>query len=231
MKLQSNKEQLLLVRKQLDHSEENCASLEKRSKDLVTQLDASRSQCSLLAQERETLQKSLDALKADKYQLEKQRLEINSIVESLQQDYEKLQKTNYRLEKELDTVHEEKIFLQSEVDRLNQDADLREIALRGEEDRCSRMREELLTVREELNKLYLAHDVLEAQKLEADNLIYTLEKTKADYELQMEKVLGERTDVHDSLVKKETLASNLEMDKKKLLDNIKKVSNCLKCRL
>lgn len=35
--------------------------------------------------------------------------------------------------------------------------------------------------------------------------------------------MGERTDVHDSLIKKETMASNLEGDKKKLQHELKKV--------
>lgn len=75
-------------------------------------------------------------------------------------------------------MQDEKLFLQSEVDRLHQEADIREINLRGEEDRCSRIREELLSVREELNKLYLSHEMLEQQKLESDNLISALEKAR-----------------------------------------------------
>lgn len=82
------------------------------------------------------------------------------------------------MQKDIDALNDERHFLQSEVDRLNQDADLRELSLRNEEDRCSRIREELLTVREELNKLYLSHDMLEQQKLEADKLIGSLEKIK-----------------------------------------------------
>lgn len=99
-------------------------------------------------------------------------------MENLNRDYEKLQAINHKLQKELDVHHEEKIFLQNEVDRLNQDADHREMNLRAEEDRCSRMREELLVVREELNKLYLSHDLLEQQKLEADSQISSLDKSK-----------------------------------------------------
>lgn len=113
--------------------------------------------------------------------------------------------------------------MQSEVDRLNHDADLRELNLRAEEDRCSRIREELLTVREELNKLYLSHDLLEQQKLEADNLITALEKNKVENESELEKILGERADVHDSLMKKENVAATLELDKRKLLEDLKKV--------
>lgn len=45
-----------------------------------------------------------------------------------------------------------------------------------------------------------------------------------EYEIQLDKIVGERTDVHDSLVKKETIASNLELDKKKLQEDLKKVS-------
>lgn len=50
--------------------------------------------------------------------------------------------------------------------------------LRSEEDRCSKMREELLTLREDLNKAYLAKDMLEQQKLETDGLISQIEKNK-----------------------------------------------------
>lgn len=89
-----------------------------------------------------------------------------------------MQKCNCRLQKDIDSLNEERHFLQAEVDRLNHDSEMRELNLRAEEDRCSRIREELLTVREELNKLYLSHDLLEQQKLEADKLITSLEKVK-----------------------------------------------------
>lgn len=92
-----------------------------------------------------------------------------------------MQKLNSTLQKEVDTLQDEKLFLQTEVDRLNQEADIREINLRGEEDRCSRIREELLSVREELNKLYLTHDMLEQQKVEADNAISNLERAKGSW--------------------------------------------------
>lgn len=98
--------------------------------------------------------------------------------ETLNADYERLQNINNKLGKEMETLQDEKAFLQSEVDRLNQEADIREMNLRGEEDRCSRIREELLSVREELNKLYLSHDMLEQQKYEAENMIAALEKSK-----------------------------------------------------
>lgn len=52
------------------------------------------------------------------------------------------------------------------------------MSLRSEEDRCSKMREELLTLREDLNKAYLAKDMLEQQKLETDDLISQIEKGK-----------------------------------------------------
>jgi rootletin len=54
----------------------------------------------------------------------------------------------------------------------------RELNLRAEEDRCSRLREELLTLREDLNKAYLSHDMLEQQKMEADGRIAQIEKSR-----------------------------------------------------
>lgn len=171
----------MLVRKQLDNSEDNVATLEKRTKEMVSNLDMTRSQYSQLSQERDTLQHALEALKSEKSNLERTRLDLNASVDSLNHDYDRMQKNNHKLQKDLDAILADKLFLQSEVERLNQEADLREITLRGEEERCSRMREELLTVREELNKLYLSYDMLEAQKLEADNVISTLEKTKSTH--------------------------------------------------
>lgn len=100
--------------------------------------------------------------------------------ESLNADYDRAQRLNSKLQKEMEAVQDEKMFLQSEVDRLNQEVNLKEINLRAEEDHCSRMREELLSVREELNKLYLAHDMLEQQKFESESLIATLEKSKGE---------------------------------------------------
>lgn len=93
---------------------------------------------------------------------------------------------------------------------------------------CSRIREELLTVREELHKTCLSHDLLEQQKLEADTLISSLEKVKLDYEHQLGHLMGESSNVQDSLVKKETIAAALEVDKKRLQDDLKKVKleNC-----
>lgn len=40
------------------------------------------------------------------------------------------------------------------------------------------MREELLTLREDLSKAYLAKDMLEQQKLETDGLVSQIEKNK-----------------------------------------------------
>ena len=47
-----------------------------------------------------------------------------------------------------------------------------------EEERCSKMREELLTLREELSRTALDKDMLEQQKLETDSLISQIEKSK-----------------------------------------------------
>lgn len=82
MKLQSNREQLLLVRKQCENCEENNSILEQKVKELVGQLDACRTHCSQLAQERDSLQKSLDTIKFEKGNLDRNRSEINAMVRS-----------------------------------------------------------------------------------------------------------------------------------------------------
>lgn len=59
---------------------------------------------------------------------------------------------------------------------MSREAELREQALRVEEDRGSRLREELLITREDLSKACLERDMLHSQKMEADNLLASLEK-------------------------------------------------------
>lgn len=80
MKLQSTKEQLLLVRKQYENSEENNNSLEQKVKELVAQLDTCRTHSSTLTQERDLLQKSLDSIRSEKNQTDRNRMEITSLV-------------------------------------------------------------------------------------------------------------------------------------------------------
>lgn len=41
--------------------------------------------------------------------------------------------------------------------------------------------------------------------------------------MELDRILGERADVHDTLMKKENVATNLESDKKRLQDDLKKV--------
>lgn len=83
VKLQSNKEQLLLVRKQYENSEENNNSLEQKVKELVAQLDTCRTHSSTLTQERDMMQKSLDAVRSEKNQSERNRIEISTLVIAL----------------------------------------------------------------------------------------------------------------------------------------------------
>nr|CAD7197852.1 unnamed protein product [Timema douglasi] len=178
VKLQANKEQLLLVRKQCESSDESQHTLEVRLSELTVQLDTCRSQCAQLTSDKDSLHKSLESARTEKKALDRNRLEMTAIIDALNADYEKLQKANSRLQKLCDSSEDEKIFLQSELDRVAKDADLRESNLRAEEERCSRLREELLTLREEMNRAYLSRDMLEQHKLETDSLINQLEKSK-----------------------------------------------------
>ena len=80
MKLQTNKEQLSLTRKQCESAEENSQQLETKVTEIMSQLDSSRSQCLQLNQEKDMLQKSLDAVRSEKNALDRNRLEITNMV-------------------------------------------------------------------------------------------------------------------------------------------------------
>ncbi|XP_071554708.1 uncharacterized protein Root isoform X2 [Temnothorax nylanderi] len=225
IKSQTNKEQILAMRKQCDTAEENAQMLNTKVAELISQLDTCRSQCAQLDQEKDMLQKSFDTVKLEKNALDKNKMELNSTMEALRNNYEKLQKTNNKLQKLCDNLEDEKMYLQNELGRISEDVDLKELSLRSEEDRCSKMREELLTLREDLSKTYLAKDMLEQQKLETDGLISQIEKSKGDLELELERVLLEKSDVQEILMKMETMCSNHEQDKQRFQEELKKMTD------
>lgn len=53
------------------------------------------------------------------------------------------------------------------------------INYRTEEERSSRFRSELVTVREELNKVALSRDLLDQQKIEGDSILSQMEKHRS----------------------------------------------------
>lgn len=80
MKLQTNKEQLSLTRKQCENAEDATLQLEGKITEIMSQLDASRSQCLQLNQEKDILQKNLDSIRSEKNALDRNRLEITNMV-------------------------------------------------------------------------------------------------------------------------------------------------------
>lgn len=96
--------------------------------------------------------------------------------------------------------------------------------LHSEEEKCSRMREELLTVREDLSKTQLTRDMLEQQKIETDGLLSQIEKSRGSLELDFERVILEKSDLQEILAKVETVCLTHEKDKDKLIEDLKKVS-------
>ncbi|XP_063368164.1 rootletin [Cydia amplana] len=179
VKLQNTREQLSTSRKHCEAADSNILTLENKVQDLQAKLDQANTDLNQLVQDKESLQKSVESLRIDKNNLERNRVEINAMVESLTSDYEKLQKINARLEKTIEALETDKRNLNSEVDHLHRESTNRESILRAEEERSSRLRSELVTVREELNKTSLARDLLEQQKMEADSIMSQVEKHRS----------------------------------------------------
>ncbi|XP_052739750.1 rootletin [Bicyclus anynana] len=225
VKLQNTREQLLTSRKHCEAADSTIGSLEGKVQDLQGKLDQANTDLNQLLQEKESMQKTVEALRIDKNNLERNRVEINAMVESLTSDYEKLQKINSRLEKNIESLEGEKRALNSEVDRLHREASNRESVLRAEEERSSRMRSELVTVREELNKTALARDLLDQQKLEADAILSQMEKNRSDLEIELERTLLERGDFQDLVEKLQNVVRNMESDKKKLQEDVKQLED------
>ncbi|KAK6626450.1 hypothetical protein RUM44_008923 [Polyplax serrata] len=225
VKLATNKDQHSNLKKQFDAACESQQNLMVQVSNLTNQLDLAKAEVSQLSQEKELLSKSLEGMKAEKSQLEKNKIELSAMLDSLNSDYDKLQKSQAKVQKMNDVLEDEKLFLQSEVDRLIKDGEMRERNLRAEEDRSSRMREELLTIREDINKAYLEKEMLQSQKVESHAILAQLEKDKSDLEMELEKVLLEKVDLQESLDKVENVGCNLQEERNRLEDEIRRLEN------
>ncbi|EDW24431.1 GL23404 [Drosophila persimilis] len=189
VKFQHTSETLRSTKSQLDTSEGTKQLLTTKMQQLTEKLDSSNSKLSELLQERDSLQKSLDDVRTQKQQSEMGRADINNAFESLSGEYEKLQLNYGKLQKRLDSMEEDKKAVELEIQRILKDKNITELNLRSEEDRSSRLREETISLREELNRVSLNRDLLEQQRIESDNLICLLEKQKSDLEIKLEECI------------------------------------------
>ncbi|XP_032593531.1 rootletin isoform X2 [Drosophila grimshawi] len=146
-------------------------------------------------------------------------IKINNF-EGLSGEFEKLQLNCGKLQKRIDSMEEDKKAVELEIQRILKDKNITELNLRSEEDRSSRLREETISLREELNRVSLNRDLLEQQRIESDNLICLLEKQKCDLEYDLDKLLLEKCDLQE---KHEKLSNN----NCSTGDELKSVQNCL----
>lgn len=98
-------------------------------------------------------------------------------------DYDKIQKANSKLQKLNDTLEDEKMFQQGEIDRLLKEIDIRMLSENEVQDRCSCLKEELFSVKEELNQVYLDKDLLDQRCLELEVLLAKMEKIKGRHHI------------------------------------------------
>lgn len=96
-------------------------------------------------------------------------------------DYDKIQKANSKLQKLNDALEDDKIFQQGEIDRLLKEIDIRILSENEIQDRCSCLKEELISIKEELNQIYLDKELLEQRCLELEVLQTKMEKNKGHF--------------------------------------------------
>ncbi|GAB0088294.1 rootletin [Sergentomyia squamirostris] len=220
VKLQSNNDALSLTKKQLDQAENTRDILTSKLTEMTEKMDATNYQLSELCKERDSLQKTLEGMRVDKHSIERGKAELNSMVDSLNCDYEKLQNHNSKMQKLIDSLDEEKKILELEMQRTNKDKEILEMNLRAEEERTSRLREETITLREDLNKIYLSRDLLEQQRMEADNLLSLVEKQKNDLEFELEKMSLEKAELQERLEKSSYSGDNFSQEVKQLKTSV-----------
>ncbi|XP_059488079.1 rootletin [Neocloeon triangulifer] len=222
-KLKTTQDQLMLFRRQCEASDENGQALENHVVDLTSQLDSTKALANQLTQEKDSLQKTLENLRADKNKLERNLIELKGKMDSLSSDFEKAQKSNAKLQKWAERLENDKMIMRDDIERMNRDSEIRESNLKAEVERCGRLREDLINTREELNKLYLAKDVLEQQKMDSESDISLLEKSKSALEMELEQALLERSDAHETLVKLDNINKSHVQDKARQQDDIKRL--------
>lgn len=96
-------------------------------------------------------------------------------------DYDKIQKANSKLQKLNDALEDEKMFQQGEIDRLLKEIDIRILSENEVQDRCSCLKEELISIKEELNQVCLDKELLETHCLELEVALAKMEKIKGYY--------------------------------------------------
>lgn len=197
---------------------------EEKHAELILQLDNLRSQTIQLSQERENLQKALEATKHENLQLDKNRQENSSKFNSLNADYENAYKINIKLDKLCRSLEDEKTYLQCELDRVTKDCELSEINLRAEEERSSKLREEMLSVREELSRAQLSREVLEQNKIESECYLSQVEKSKAELELDLERIILDKSELEEMLEKLQSICMSHEQDNARLQDELRRVN-------
>ncbi|XP_059612125.1 rootletin isoform X1 [Phlebotomus argentipes] len=216
VKLQSNNDALSITKKQLESTENTRDILTSKLTEMTEKMDGTNYQLSELCKERDSLQKTLEGMRMDKHTMERGKAELNSMVDSLNCDYEKLQNHTSKMQKLIDSLDEEKKILELEMQRSMKDKEILEMNLRAEEERTSRLREETITLREELNKVYLSRDLLEQQRMEAESLLALTEKQKADLEYEFEKLSLEKVELSERLDKSSNSGDNLSQEVKQL---------------
>ncbi|KAL9897900.1 ciliary rootlet coiled-coil, rootletin isoform 1-T1 [Glossina fuscipes fuscipes] len=220
VKFQNTDENLRSTRTQLDTSEGTKALLTTKIQQLTEKLDVSNSKLSELLKERDSLQKTLDEIRQQKQQSELGKAELNNAFENLSTDYEKLQFNYGKLQKKIDSLEEDKKAVELEIQRILKDKNITEMNLRAEEDRGSRLREETISLREELNRVSLSRDLLDQQRIESDNLISLLEKQKNDLEYDVDKLLVDKCDLQERLEKVFSNNSNTSDELKAMQNNL-----------
>uniref|UniRef100_A0A0K8UUX9 Rootletin n=1 Tax=Bactrocera latifrons TaxID=174628 RepID=A0A0K8UUX9_BACLA len=220
VKFQNANENLRNTKTQLETNEGTKALLTTKVQQLTEKLDASNSKLSELLKERDSLQKTLEETRQQKQQSEQGRLDLNSAFENLSVDFERLQIKNGKLQKKIDLLEDDKKAVELEIQRILKDKNILEMNLRSEEDRGSRLREETISLREELNNVSLTRDLLEQQRIESENIINLIEKQKSDLEYDLDKLLLEKCDLQERLDKLSNSSTSTSDELKTLQINL-----------
>ncbi|XP_025022925.1 centrosome-associated protein CEP250 [Python bivittatus] len=212
--------QVQQLRQQLLESQDSVTSLEKQQKQQEQHCSFLRDRLEQLEGERDTyasqlqhLQPVLETYRSDHETLEKSRKELQQQLEILEQEAQHLRQSNTELQLKGDMADGEKEEKQGELERLMREREYIQEDQNALEEKHSLLKNELVAMRESLEKSRLDGDLMKQEKYELALALEQAEESLAKLTSAHNKLKAETADLHDVVTKMSALNEALALDK------------------
>ncbi|KAL7985443.1 hypothetical protein Chor_004013, partial [Crotalus horridus] len=218
--LAKRRNQVEQLRRQLLESQDSATALEKQQKQQEEQCNFLRHRLEQLEGERDTyasqlqhLQSVLDTYRSDHETLEKSRIELQQQLEILEQEAQHLRQSNTELQLKGDMADGEKEEKQGELERLMREREYIQEDQNALEEKHSLLKNELIAMRESLEKSHLDGELMKQEKYELASALEQAEESLAKLTSVHNRLKAETANLHDTVTKMSALNEALALDK------------------